>query len=285
MGVLGLCSGDPIVDTLREVFHANIIRVPEQRYATLCVLAAQGGNVTFRGALANLMKGDPPKFPEAAFSQMTDIAGKKTKSLNVDLGLKILDGFLKGMGASSAGIDAKFAKVQKVTYSFANVRRLWVDDGAVGRILVGKMIDSTNPAAAIFFGKDAYAFLVLDSVITSNEFTIAVDKTSDANFGFDVPGIQNILGQSAGKIDITTATGYELTFKGATPLAFAFSCVQFSLSSDGTVSAMLPDKKVRTMGDYRILAHRNHDYHYSPDHVLLSRDPALLDIDIASRAT
>lgn len=279
MSLLGLCSGDPIVDTLREVFHANIIRVPEQRYKALSILAAKGSQITFRGMLVNVIKGAPPTFPDPTSSLMTEVTGKKTKSVKLDLGLKILGGFLQGMGAPALGLDAKFAKVLKVSYSFSNVIRYWVDDGVVGNLLIGKVIEKSNPAAAIYFGSDPFAFLVLDSVITSTQFTISVEKTSDTSFNLDVPGIQNIIKQSNADIAVSSSTGFELTFSGKTPLAFAFSCVQFALTPDGTVKAMVPDNLVKKIGFFAAVGHNDHTYKYSPDHVLLSKKSALLDFD------
>jgi hypothetical protein len=275
---LPLCDGDPIVNTLREVFHANIIRVPEERFAPLTVLAADGSAVSFRGGLRNLIKGDSPAFPDPADSLMTTISGQKTRSMDLSLGLQILDGFLKGLGAGSAGIDTKFKTVQKVTYSFANVVRKWVDDGAVGRLLIDRVIDKQNPAAAIFFGSGQYAFLVLDSVITSSEFTIAVDKTSSGSFSFDLPGIQNIIGKSSTAVSVSTATGYELTFTGQKQLAFAFSCVQFRLDPAGTIQAMFPDDQAREPAGFMAFSGSEHEFRHNPGHVLLSRKPALVDV-------
>src|SRR5436189_4508932 len=70
LGFLGLCSGDPVVDTLRDVFDANILRIPEERFQPLTVLAAHGETVSFRGALAPLIAGAAPAFPPVASSQI-----------------------------------------------------------------------------------------------------------------------------------------------------------------------------------------------------------------------
>jgi hypothetical protein len=41
MATLGLCGDDRVVATLRELFGANIVPVPDMRYRPLTVLAAQ----------------------------------------------------------------------------------------------------------------------------------------------------------------------------------------------------------------------------------------------------
>ncbi|HET7790786.1 MAG TPA: hypothetical protein VFK78_08325 [Gemmatimonadales bacterium] len=277
MSVLGLCSDDPVVGTLRDVFGANILRVPEERYQPLAVLAAAGDRASFRGALGDLLQGAAPQFPPAARSQLPDLSGKKTKSVDLSLGLQVLAGFLTGLGAGSAGLDAKFQGVRQVSYSFRDVARSWVDLDALGKALEGRAVDRRNPAASIFFGKDApYAFLVIDSVITSPDFTIVADRTSDPSFRFDVPGVQAALGASAG-VTVSTTGGTDLTFKGVKRLAFAFSCVHFALGSGGKIGAILPDDEVRQVSLFARPA-RGQSGEYARNRVLLTKDVGMVEV-------
>ena len=76
VSILGLCKDDPLVKALREVFGANIIRVPEQRYQPLTVVAAMNDKASFRGALARLIEGEVEmRFDPALFatSRMANI--------------------------------------------------------------------------------------------------------------------------------------------------------------------------------------------------------------------
>ena len=59
MALLKLCDNDPLVKTLREVFRANIIRIPEEKIRPLCVVAARDGKLAYRGRLADLIPGEP----------------------------------------------------------------------------------------------------------------------------------------------------------------------------------------------------------------------------------
>lgn len=274
MAILGLCGDDPVVTTLREAFGANIVRVPEERYRPLTVLSAHDQAVAFRGALAPLIAGDPPAFPAAAASQLADVAGKKTKSVNLKLGLQILGGLLQGLGAGAAGLDAKFQGVRQVSYGFRDVQRLWQDLNAIGRLLEGRAIDRKNSAAAIFFGPDAYSMLVIDSVITSTSFSLSAEGASDAGFSFDVPGIAQAIGASAAGVSVSSATGKDLTFAGSKQLAFAFSCVHVEVGKGGKLGALLPDDATRGVD----LFARPVGGTRGPGRVLLSGGPAMLDI-------
>jgi len=282
MGFIGLCEGDDIVTTLREVFGQNIIRVPEERYRPLTVLAARDGKTSFRGSFPPLVLGNPPlEFDPSLFAQsrMSNISGKRTSSVDLDLGLNVLDGLLGGFGVPSVNIKPKFDGAKKVSYTFGDVYRLWVDINSVGRMLKGRSLDKEDPAAAIFFGNGAYSLLVLDSVITSSDFTISVDRVSKADFKLDIPAIKKIVGDLEVGVSVSSSTGLDLTFKGPQQLAFAFSCVRFALSETGVISQLVPDAEAVTLYGMRATIAKEHSVQYAPDRVLLSPGAAMIEID------
>jgi hypothetical protein len=122
MSFLRLCTDDPIVSTLTEVFQANLVRIPEERITPLKALAASSDRTWFRGEFAPLLDGQLDR-PNLQSSLMPDLAGKKTHTVNVDLGLKILDSYLSGFGVPSATLLSKFQGVTSVSFSFRNVHR------------------------------------------------------------------------------------------------------------------------------------------------------------------
>jgi hypothetical protein len=279
MAFLKLCRGDPIVDTLTDVFHANIIRVPEERYAPLIVLAARGDIVSFRGKLSNLIGGSAPAFPQPTNSQMTEVTGKKSRSVNVDLGLSILDGFLKGFGIPSMGVQSTFKGVKKVSYTFNSVVRKYLDVGEIGDLLVGTVVNEKNPAAAIFFGDDPYRFLVIDSIVTSSQFTIAVEDSGDAKVKFDVPAVQKLIGDAKVGVTVVSETGYDLSFSGPQQLAFAFTCQEFLLDADGRVTKLIPDSEPRILG-FQVMAEIETEPVERVELVMLSNHPGMHDIQV-----
>jgi hypothetical protein len=277
MSFLNLCP-DPLIKTLREVFGANIIRVPEERIQPLCVIASKENRSKFRGALAPLVSGQPElvfSSTDIISSQMADVSGRRSRKVSLDLGLQILDGFLQGFGIPSAGISSKFEGASEVSFSFKNVKRYYVDNNWLGRMLSGRIIDKNNPAAEIFFRDDPYSFLVIDSVITSSDFSISVEKTSNKDFKIDVPVIQTLVAQASAEVKVSTSSGYDLIFQGTKNLSFAFSCVQLYLNQTGKITSMPPE--------FDIVLERNllpstagHELLYAPDRILLSEQPCLL---------
>src|SRR5262245_58482552 len=104
MPFFGLCQNDELLKTLLEVFEANIMSVPEERVRPLKVLARLHDKLTFIGELTSLLKGKQDVDVTKSVSQVADISGKRSREVSSEIGLHILDGFLRGFGLPSAAI-------------------------------------------------------------------------------------------------------------------------------------------------------------------------------------
>ena len=283
MAFLGLCNDDFLVKTLRGVFGANPIRVPERRLAPLTVLASNGSKTFFRGALAPHLRNVHSLDVEVMTSTMAVLSGRRSKAVKVDLGLKILDGFLSGLGLPAAALTAKFEGAREVSFSFQDVQRLYVDPGAVGANLAGKVLNDENPAATIFFEQErAYQFLVIDSTIQSRDFSIQVESKSTDGFSLDVPAIKDIIGKTSTDVEVSSDSSLALTFKGQQHLSFAFSCLRLYVDGNGRITSMPPAGDVPGLAaalGVTPAADSSTQTIYTPDRVLLSREPALLNVD------
>lgn len=277
---LGLCYNDPLVTTLREVFGANIVRVPEERIRPVTVLASHGRTTAFRGALAPLLAGGAPIDVPVQESRMANVSGRRSVSVQLDLGLQILGGFLKAFQIPSAGIVAQFDGARKVSFQFQDVKRFFVDTGELGQQLGGRVVDRDNPAAGILFDDD-WKFLVVDSVITSSDFAIHVDEATRAGFAVDLPAVQRIVSGANAGVHVESASGRELLFKGDTQLTFAFTCVRLFLSPDGRITAMPPAGDVPALAARpRRSAAAEGEGRDAPARVLLMQAPAMIDVDM-----
>lgn len=275
MSFLGLCGNDPLVNTLRSTFGANPVRVPEERIQPLCALAFRDGKAAFRGALAPLLTGGQNfTVPNSARAQstMADLSEKRSASVSLSLGLDILGGFLAGFGIPSAGIHAKFAGATEVAFSFSSVNRDWVDDNWLGRALVGLSLDRQTVAARLFTDKPRWDLLVIDSVITSSQFTISVTKSNSDSFAIDIPGIQSLVASAKVQVDVESKSQRQVTFRGAKALTFAFTTVRLYVDDHGNIQSMPPG------GDLVVLsvAQENTVPTYGLDHIQLSGTPAMV---------
>ena len=157
---------------------------------------------------------------------MPSISGTKTRAVSLDLGLEILGNFLQGFGVPSAGLSAAFQGAKKVSFSFNQVIRYFVDVNDLGERVARFGVDRANPAGSIFFQEgNAYRCCILDSAITSRDFTISVEETSKDDFHIDVPTLEQIVTKAKAGMSITESSKLTISFQGDKQLGFAFSCL------------------------------------------------------------
>ncbi len=113
--------------------------------------------------------------------------------------------------------------------------RFFISTAALGKLLGGHALDAGNTANNLFF-RDEAVLLVIDSVITSRDFSIQVGEARNTDFKLDVPAIQEMVGNAKAGVQVETTTGLDVTFKGDVPLTFAFTCLRCPLDSAGRLS-------------------------------------------------
>jgi hypothetical protein len=275
VGVFGLCKKDPVVTALREVFKANVLRVPEGRMQPLSAIAARDGQHQFMGPLSDLLDGSAPGVTAKLVkpSQMGNLVGKKTREVDADVGLDILEGFLGGFGLPvAAGVKAKFSGAQKVSFMFSDVVRRWVPLGQLGKALEGRKL-ADNPATRILLGDDPWELRVVDSVIGSSDFTISVDRKSAGAFKLDVPAIQKLVGDAKVGLSVESTSELDITFKGRERLSFAFSVMWIWLAADGRIAVVHPSAQDINAAEAGI------EEELGPRRVLLVPEPAMISWD------
>ena len=181
MGSLRLCDGDPVVEYLRSTFGANIVRIPRASLRPPEVLAARKGGTKTMGQLGDILvaapafvldRGDVHEEPTPP------VLAQKTRSVAFELGLDILGGLLQGFGVGKAGLDAAFAPKSAISFTFHDVRRVYVETNRLGRVLQDRAVDRANPATTLYFeGPDPWRLLLIDSVLTSPGFTVTASRS------------------------------------------------------------------------------------------------------------
>ena len=276
MPFLGLCNGDPILGFLAKTLKATPVLVPERRIQPVCVLAHHGARNAFLGPLIDILVGKPTLNVPMFDSPMAELSGKETRSVGIDVGLEVLGNFLGGFKVPSAGISACFTGARTVSFSFSNVSRHYVESTKLGGFVAGRSVEKKHPTAAIFFPRGQYKFLVIDSVITSSDFSIMVTNKSTAGFKLDIPAIQNIVTKASVGVQAEAASELGVTFRGKPEeaLTFAFTCVEFILDDSGLVTELLPPKAVTKAAPTRA-ARPKVDV---PGRFIITKEPGLLTL-------
>jgi hypothetical protein len=268
---------DPILNLLHSILNANLVRIPDGRLAPLMVLELSAQkHLKLRTLLPHILS-----FPtevdlnERLFETkpLASISGEKTTRTDAGLGLKILNGFLQGFGASLPNLNFHFKDATKVSFSFESVMTTWVDNGLLGKSLSNQTINKNNPMTAGFFANPPSTLLVIDSIITSAHFSMCVEESTHDEFEIDFEALKKELGQAKTKLEAFESGKRTVTFRGTNPLPFAYTCIRLELNGQGKIVAM-PGFKPR----YRAI---NFESDSTPDFekFRISNDIALLDLD------
>jgi hypothetical protein len=278
MGFLGISPGDELTDTLRDVFGANIVRVPEERIKPLAVVAAQGDKASWLGSLSEILVGKARLPITPSSGRVASLSGKQSKKVDFKFGLGIMQNFLGAFGVPSVGIDVAFKNASEVAFSFNDVVRWYVDRLELGSVLQNQYVDMTQPSAVGFFGDPPpWELLLIDSTITSSDFTISVDSSSHNDVQIDLGAIQQIVDKASVGMSVSLAAGRVLSFKGPTHLAFAFTCIQLYLNAQGKISVLSPDDEKRQLAEARGAGGAEQRVLISPPRIVLGPKRSMIE--------
>lgn len=235
---------DPIQRIIKDNLHAQAVRVPNEEVIPLTIIENKNGTTKKRGSLVNIL------FDKSSFDlsdkdfekkYMSNLSGQKTNKASIDIGLKILEGFLQGFGFNiSSGLSVEFSGISTISFSFENVYKVFIDNGLLGEKLQKQRIDKHNPSSAIYFGKSKSELVVIDSIITSNNFTVNIEDTDTTMTKFNIDKIKNLLQLGVDlKIEETDKTS--IRFKREKALPFAFTCLKIDIDNEGRI-IKLPNK-------------------------------------------
>ncbi|RIV18101.1 hypothetical protein DYU11_29540 [Fibrisoma montanum] len=240
-----LCRNDTTT-YLRDTFKATPLLVPEARVKPLMVVARRNADIQFRGELRFLL--DDPDWAfglrdEAVSSASLD----KTRKVDAGLGLQILRGFLKGLNAGHAPVEASLSGVKTLSLSFHNVRRHFADLNELGLALAGRRLNLNHPSLGLFRGDDPYQMLLVSDAIVSSEFSINKESGGEGSLEAGVPALHDYLAKAQTNLRRVSNTKSSITFEGDQPLTFAFSCVR--LETDPATGALQILEAVTLRGD------------------------------------
>jgi hypothetical protein len=275
MGLFKLCKSDQdhVLEALFKTYGANILRVPEQRVQPLTVFARSDGKHRFVGRLGPLLDGGRRPAMRVATSPMAEVSGKRTRTIDVGAGVDIMSGLLSGLGIPPAEVTAHFSSARKMSFSVGEVTRSWIDLGLLGRALERRRIDRRNSATRVYFGDRPWALFVVESAISSDSFTVKVERSRGASSKLDVAAIQQSLGKASARLEVASASSFEVSFRGPKALTFAFGCVRLFLDRNGRIVLISPEDTFLNAAVAR------GEIVHIPDRVRLSTSPTMVEWD------
>ena len=225
---------DPFLQQLHSTFNATPVIPPSSRDIDLLFLIShRGQKTTSLGPLAEVLHpGVSPLSPSTVSSEIAQIAINKTSDFSLELGFQILPEVFKGFNLDMEPVKGAFEGGKELSFAFLNVRRVRVFPVTLGSALMHQRINTDHPSIKNILSKKG--LYLVTSLIQSNEFSLTLNKTRNAEVNFEAAVQQ--LADANFTIDSNRSSDFSITHKGSEYLTFAFSCVELEVEKDGKMS-------------------------------------------------
>jgi hypothetical protein len=252
MTLLLPCRQDPVVGLLKRQFpYADILKTPDKLTQPLTVMidgdGLDGGERPLRlGMLDTLLKQPIPSSIAALkqdVSPLPAFSTEKSTAVDKDFGLNLLGRMIGALGGPEVEIKAELQNAQKIVFSFANVQERLITIASLGKALWDACVDLNNVDLEQYFGPHAdgdYAFLVVYSIIVSDQFSITVEQAAGGGAQIDIRAIDQLFPEVGGGIHVNTKVANVISFTGPTPLTFACNFRRYKLTESGKFEAYHP---------------------------------------------
>jgi hypothetical protein len=212
---------DPKLTYLNSLGY-NVVRLPREGIDPLDVLGRENGSIDNLGPLDLVWTttGAPPKI--AGPQVVPNVNGEKSEQLDFSVGIKILEGILKGMGATLPMLSGAFKQAKKIQLQFVNVQGFSVRPLEIGNYLQKGDLNLDNNVAAHFFTEeDAQAFIITE-VLKSNAIEVIATDSHGQSISADLPKISKMVGGNV-KVEATGQGTLKFVHQGGKdPLTFGF---------------------------------------------------------------
>ena len=229
---------DPFTRTVREVYRANVVRAPRTGIAPLDVMAVGARRrVEPRGRLGALLDGPEPTLPRPTSSEVADLRGQRSATLDLAVGADLTATFLGALGlpVPGASVAATLWKgARRVSFEVRDVVERRIDIGRLGSALTGCTI-ARNAATEVFFAEPVAQMLVITRTLSSARFAVHATGRGGQSVRVAVDGLAELFGTLAGEAAWSVEGESTIAFRGSTPATFAFGVVPCALRSDATV--------------------------------------------------
>ncbi|GAA4271505.1 hypothetical protein U6A24_13040 [Aquimarina gracilis] len=231
--MMRICKNN-ITDQIRDLFDANPLKVPEARIQPLCMLEVKEQKPKYLGEFRFLVKDGFQHNIEIKTSPVSQVSNVKTKKIDFKIGFDILGNFIKAFGLDPAAVGASIKGTKKLSFSFGNVIRKYIDTLELGHILVSN--DITGDPDNMFIeeitqNKDVKLALITD-VLTSTDFSLSTYRDNTTGTEINIPLIQQYLANIDTNLTVEKVSENEIKFKGETPLTYAFTCVEITIDPE-----------------------------------------------------
>ncbi len=233
MYLMRICKND-ITDQIRDLFDANPLRIPEARIQPMCMLEVYNQKPKYLGEFKFLVKDGFDYEIATKTAPVSQVSNVKTKKIDFKIGFDILGNFIKAFGLDPAAVSASVKGSKKMSFSFGNVQRTYIDPLELGHVLVTNDIkgDPENIFIKEISEKPATKLALITDILASTEFSLSTYKDNNTEAQINIPLIQKYVANVDTKLSVEKVNENEVKFKGDTPLTYAFTCVEIDIDPE-----------------------------------------------------
>jgi hypothetical protein len=217
-------NSDPILKLLKDFAYA-VVRLPRENIRPLQILEKQGNDLTILGGLADLFGDGQASLPEIGPDQQAAfINGKRTRALDINVGLSLLGGIVGAMTGSKLKLDAAYKKASNLTFEFEDVKVNEVNQLGLNKFLGGTKVDPAVGQGILKALEDDRLY-VITSTVKSKKFKTEATQSSGLSAAVDIPVVKEVVG-GAVQIKSEGASDSRITYEGTSPLVFGFQAAR-----------------------------------------------------------
>lgn len=224
---------DPLLKILLDRYRLNLLSIPRENASVGDLYVQEGDSkyVSTPGSITNFL--EPPfEVPSIITGEtMAGVSGTTSRDASGKVGMDFLEGFLNALGPAGIGTKVRggyeSSSKSKITFTFENPTRDYVDPGLVGR----KLVDHTLMKRHALIAEGRKYYLVTAVARSSG---ISMTTEGDNRQVMDIDAQIMKLANVSGDISIQKNQTGNVTFKGQKNLAFGVELYELQyVSNDG----------------------------------------------------
>jgi hypothetical protein len=244
-------TNDPLLRAFLDTYKVNLLSIPREGVQVGdAYVATADGSMSAPGKLRYLLTPEIRMPQISSDEKMTSIAGKRTRALDLNIGLNLLEGFLTAIGVDIAigKIKAEYQheSVGKVRFQLKDATRDSVDAFEFGRALIPCRLTSEQP-----FVQDGNQYYAVVGVLRSRSITVSTEDQNSNKVEIGIDALKSAV-VAEGKIGVKRETSGDITYEGSVPLAFGVELVEMRYDGGQAkffLSGISDPKVVRGRGD------------------------------------
>ncbi|HEY7777747.1 MAG TPA: hypothetical protein VIA09_04330, partial [Nitrososphaeraceae archaeon] len=239
-------SEDPLLKSLLEKYQLNLLSIPREgaRIGELYIQDPNSKSLTSPGMITNFLV---PKFKITEITPneiMAHVTGTVSSQKSGNIGLDMLEGFLRSFGLANMGpsVKAVYEASNKngIVFSFEDPKRDSVDPIEFGAKIVKHKFMENNALYA-----EDRRYFVTTAIAKSSSITIEV--IGDEKSSMEIDAKVTSIVEAKGGVSVEKSKTGRITFKGDRSLVFGVELYELVYDKDKDGFKMYVSDEARTM--------------------------------------